>query len=128
MKQTGFEWTPDFWQGWRESDNPYRKYKSERDRRLVLELLQPRDGEKILEVGCGYGWISAALWGAAGIDWYGVDRSEAMIRNIRSARSEQALRTSVVDGTQLPFPDNSFDKVLCTGVLMHIAEIGRAHV
>lgn len=122
MTQTGFEWTPDFWQGWRESDNPYRKYKSERDRRLVLDSLQPQDGEKILEVGCGYGWISAALWSAAKIEWYGVDRSEAMIRNIRSTRSEQALRTSVVDGTQLPFADNSFDKVLCTGVLMHIAE------
>ncbi|MGH9759104.1 MAG: class I SAM-dependent methyltransferase, partial [Candidatus Acidiferrales bacterium] len=122
MTQTGFEWTPDFWQGWRESDNPYRIYKSERDRRLVLDLLQPRDGEKILEMGCGYGWISAALWNAARIEWYGVDRSESMIRNIRSARSEQAWRTAVVDGTQLPFPDNSFDKVLCTGVLMHIAE------
>lgn len=122
MTQTGFEWTPDFWQGWRESDNPYRKYKSERDRRLALEALQPRDGEKILEVGCGYGWISTALWDTARIEWYGVDRSEAMIRNIRSTRSNQALRTSVVDGKQLPFLDNTFDKVLCTGVLMHIAD------
>lgn len=122
MTQTDFEWTPDFWQGWRESGNPYRKYKSERDRRLVLESLQPRDGEKILEVGCGYGWISAALWSAAKIEWYGVDRSESMVRNIRSAGSGRALRTSVVDARKLPFADDSFDKVLCTGVLMHIAE------
>ena len=53
MDQTNFEWTPDFWQGWRESDNPYRKYKSERDRRLVVDSLELCDGERVLEVGCG---------------------------------------------------------------------------
>ena len=35
MNPKEFEWTPDFWQGWRESDNPYRQYKSRRDRQLV---------------------------------------------------------------------------------------------
>ena len=57
MDQMRFEWTPDFWQGWRESGNPYRQYKSERDRRLVVESLELRDRDRVLEVGCGYGWI-----------------------------------------------------------------------
>jgi cyclopropane fatty-acyl-phospholipid synthase-like methyltransferase len=64
-----FEWTPGFWQSWRESSNPYRQYKSERDRKLVLKSLQLRDGERVLEVGCGYGWISRALWAAAKVEW-----------------------------------------------------------
>ena len=78
MNQNNFEWTPDFWQGWRESENPYRQYKSRRDRRLVLETLELHDGERVLEVGFGYGWISQCLWRAAKIEWFGVDRSAAM--------------------------------------------------
>ena len=78
-----FAWTPDFWQGWRESQSPYRRHKSERDREIVLALLEPRDGERILEVGCGYGWISVALWQAARIHWFGVDGSPAMIQQLR---------------------------------------------
>ncbi|MGB6980225.1 MAG: hypothetical protein WBD66_13550, partial [Candidatus Acidiferrales bacterium] len=70
MDQSGFEWTPDFWRNWRESKNPYRQYKSDRDRRLALELLRLRAGDRILEVGCGYGWISQVIWDAAKVEWY----------------------------------------------------------
>ena len=121
MDEMNFEWTPDFWQGWRESDNPYRKYKSERDRRLVVGSLQLRDGERVLEVGCGYGWISRALWGAAKIEWIGVDRSDDMISRLQVTHPEWGGRALVADASRLPFMDGEFDKVLCTGVLMHIA-------
>ncbi|MGD0182057.1 MAG: class I SAM-dependent methyltransferase [Terriglobales bacterium] len=122
MNRSEFEWTPDFWQGWRESDNPYRRYKSHRDRRLVLETLELHDGEKVLEVGFGYGWISQCIWNAAKIDWYGVDRSAAMACRIRRLELKEERRVALADGVSLPFQDGEFDKVLCTGVLMHIAE------
>jgi SAM-dependent methyltransferase len=121
MNRKEFEWTPNFWQSWRESDNPYRQYKSRRDRQLVLESLQPHDGERVLEVGCGYGWISEALWGAARIEWFGVDRSPLMIRHLQ-ANARIEAPALVGDACRLPFRDGAFDKVLCTGVLMHIAE------
>lgn len=121
-----FEWTPEFWQGWRESSNPYRRYKSGRDRRIVLEMLDLRDRDRVLEVGCGYGWISQALWGAANIEWTGVDQSEEMVRRFRAAYSERAPRTLLADGCSLPFRDGEFDKVLCTGVLMHITDYATA--
>jgi SAM-dependent methyltransferase len=122
MNQSGFEWTPDFWQGWRESDSPYRRYKSHRDRQLVLKALELHDGEKVLEVGFGYGWISHALWSAATIDWFGVDRSAAMVGHLRQLAFQFAKRAILADGVRLPFQDGEFDKVLCTGVLMHIAD------
>jgi SAM-dependent methyltransferase len=115
-----YEWTPDFWQSWREARNPYRHFKSQRDRHIALELLAPRAGDRILEVGCGYGWISETLWQA--VDWTGVDRSETMLRRLRSSFRAQGIRSMVADATQLPFADCSFDKVLCTGVLMHISD------
>ena len=122
MNQKQFEWTPDFWQGWRESGSPYRRYKSMRDRQLVLKALAPCDGERVLEVGCGYGWISHALWQAARIDWFGVDRSAEMIRSLRATPASDSSRALIADACQLPFQDSHFDKVLCTGVLMHVAE------
>ena len=124
--QDEFEWTPGFWQGWRESSNPYRQYKSERDRKLVLKSLQLRDGERVLEVGCGYGWISRALWAAAKVEWFGVDRSGEMVRHLHSTSTICPPHASVADAGLLPFKDGEFDKVLCTGVLMHIADDERA--
>jgi SAM-dependent methyltransferase len=122
MDQSKFEWTPDFWQSWRESDNPYRQYKSRRDRHLVLKLLELQDGDHVLEIGCGYGWISQALLGAAEIKWFGVDQSLEMVRRLQLIPLHANARALVADAVHLPFHDGSFDKVLCTGVLMHIEE------
>lgn len=122
MKDSQFNWTPDFWQAWRESGNPSHRYKSERDRQLALDSLQLRDGDTVLEVGCGYGWISEALWNAGKIEWIGVDRSEAMLRHLHAASSGHVPRTCVTDACRLPFLDGQFDKVLCSGVLMHISD------
>jgi SAM-dependent methyltransferase len=122
MNQQHFEWTPEFWQHWRESGNPYRQYKSERDRRLVVESLKIHNGDRVLEVGCGYGWISQALWNAAKIEWTGVDQSVEMIRRLRATHPERGSRTLLADARRLPFGEGEFDKVVCTGVLMHISE------
>ena len=122
MNQKRFEWSPEFWQGWRESDNPYRRYKSERDRRLVVEALQIGDNDRVLEVGCGYGWISRALWDAASAEWTGIDQSVEMIRRLRTLYPGRGFRALRADARQLPFREDEFDKVLCTGVLMHIGE------
>ncbi len=113
-----YEWTPTFWKGWRERANVYRHYKSKRDRVLALELLGLRDGERVLEVGCGYGWVSRALWGAAKIEWMGGDRSGSMLSELKpNAEGRPLIR---MDACRLPLADASFDKVLCSGVLMHV--------
>lgn len=122
MNASNFQWTPDFWQGWRESENPYRRFKSERDRQLVLEALEVSRTDRILEVGCGYGWISSVLWQTAGIEWTGIDRSSDMIGRLGAAHPDRRSRALQADACQLPFQDGEFDKVLCTGVLMHISD------
>jgi SAM-dependent methyltransferase len=88
--------------------------------RLALEFVAPRKGERILEVGCGYGWVAHALWEAAEIEWFGIDRSETMLRHLRETAGGRPLTRA--DAHQLPLPDASFDKVLCSGVLMHVLD------
>jgi SAM-dependent methyltransferase len=113
---------PSFWRGWRESGNPYRRHKSRRDLELVLRLLRPEPRQRVLEVGCGYGWVSRAIWKAAPVRWVGMDPSADMIEALRAAAPERASAAFVGDGRALPFASNAFDAVLCTGVLMHVRE------
>ena len=115
-----FQWTPSYWQGWRESNNPYRQFKSNRDRSPTVQALELQDGERVLEVGCGYGWITEALHCAAHIDWVGLDQSPSMVQRLRAAFPDLASKALIGDARHLPLASASFDKVLCTGVLMHI--------
>jgi SAM-dependent methyltransferase len=114
-------WTPEYWRGYCESRNPYRQYKLERDTALAIELLGPTDCERILEVGCGYGRISSSLVGAAQIKLVGVDGSESMLQEWRQTLTGDATGCRA-DAGQLPFKEESFDGVLCTGVLMHLQD------
>jgi SAM-dependent methyltransferase len=122
QNEQDFRWTPEYWQNWRESRNPYRQFKSSRDRQLAVQLLQLRAGESVLEVGCGYGWVTQALLGAADIRWVGVDASAQMALQLLAQTPAAAHNVFVGDAHRLPFRDAAFDKVLCSGVLMHLRD------
>lgn len=76
-----------------------------------------RDGDKVLDLGCGNGRLSEIFQGKK-IDYYGVDFSEKLIE-IAKKRYPQ-LKFQVADALNLPFPDNFFDKVYSIAVLHHI--------
>ncbi len=88
----------------------------------MIEALGIRDNDRVLEVGCGYGWISRALWEAPNIQWTGIDQSVEMIHRLRTEFPDRGSRAVHADARYLPFREGEFDKVLCTGVLMHIGE------
>jgi ubiquinone/menaquinone biosynthesis C-methylase UbiE len=113
-------WTPEYWQRWREDQSPYRRYKSDRDRHLALQLLALQDGARVLEVGCGYGWIAQALVTSARIQWIGIDLSSQMTSHCVQT-IPKGLAT-VADALSLPFHADAFDTVLCSGVLMHVED------
>jgi SAM-dependent methyltransferase len=114
-------WTPEYWRGYRESENIYRRHKLDRDRELAVGLLRPLDGERILEVGCGYSVISQSLLGSAKIRLVGVDLSSSTLEWCRHAFGADVTLCRA-DAGRLPFKDGSFDAVLCNGVLMHLED------
>ncbi len=77
----------------------------------VVELLAPRPGERILDLGCGDGALTAKLV-AMGCEVVGVDASEPQIRGAR----ELGVDARVIDGEHLTFSDE-FDAVFSNAAL-----------
>jgi len=77
----------------------------------VLDLLAPRAGEHILDLGCGDGALTEALV-AAGAHVVGVDASAEQV----AACQARGLDAHVMDGTGLDF-DDVFDAVFSNAAL-----------
>src|SRR5690242_12948002 len=79
----------------------------------VIELLAPRAGERILDVGCGTGHLTAQI-AAAGARVIGIDRSDEMIATAR--RNYPQLRFEVADAERFRF-DEPFDAVFSNAAI-----------
>jgi trans-aconitate methyltransferase len=90
--------------------------------RPVLELLAPKPGERILDLGCGDGALTVELV-AAGAVVTGVDTSPEMIASAR----EKGLDAHVADATALHF-ESEFDAVFSNAVLHWVKDADAAIV
>ena len=82
----------------------------------AVDLLDPRPGERILDLGCGDGALTAAI-AERGAEVVGVDGSDEMVRAAR----ERGIDAHVVDGHRLSF-DSEFDAVFSNAALHWMRE------
>ena len=81
-------------------------------------------GKKCLDVGCGGGRYSLALSSLGVESVTGIDISKESISDARLRAIQLGIENvdfCVGSVTELPFEDESFDCVLFSGVLMHVA-------
>ncbi len=98
-----------------------KKYENE----LFLDLLQPRPGESILDVGCGTGVFTLNIL-ASGPRVTGLDISIPMLKRAEQKTTGYPFRSVVGDMSFLPFADECFDKVVSMTALEFIADGGAA--
>lgn len=84
----------------------------------LLEMLDAKPGERILDIGCGTGHLTAQI-AATGAQVVGIDRSPEMIEQARAAHP--GLTFEVVDAREMKFPD-SFDAAFSNATLHWITE------
>ncbi len=84
----------------------------------LVELLEPKPGERILDIGCGTGHLTAQI-AASGAMIRGIDQSEEMIRQAREKFPE--LQFDVMDAREIKL-NESFDAVFSNATLHWIKE------
>jgi len=90
---------------------------------VFLDLLQVIPGKRLLDIGCGPGWLLKAAV-ARGLEAYGFDFSEEAIK--LSHQNSPAAHSEVGDVTQIRQPDQFFDYITCIGVLEHFLQMDLA--
>tara|TARA_B110000438_G_scaffold278764_1_gene302600 strand:- start:1248 stop:2216 length:969 start_codon:yes stop_codon:yes gene_type:complete len=78
-------------------------------------------GKEVLEVGSGAGRFSKVMLEHTKGILYSVDYSDAVTANFKNNSQIAPDRFHLFQASvyEMPFPDNSFDKVFCFGVLQH---------
>jgi arsenite methyltransferase len=107
----------------------YRSPDAIRRRSRVLELLAPRTGERILDVGCGPGFLATAIGDAVGPKGgvCGIDTSAPMLELARRRCAGQPwveLRSG--DAGQPELPEASFDACLSVQVHEYVRDVARS--
>ena len=121
-KQIFDDW-PERYDRWFET--PLGKAVLATERELILDMLQPRKGELILDAGSGTGIFTEAFI-TRGADVVGLDISFAMLRRAAEKNAALAGRGVAADMTNLPFAADVFDKTVSVTAIEFIADAKRA--
>lgn len=99
----------------------------------AVERLQPRAGERVLDLATGTGWGSRVIAQRfVGAEVVGVDIAEQMLEYARSTAAMQKIAIDYrhADAEKLPFADGEFDSVISTFGVMFVSrpEVAAAEI
>ncbi|MCK5282538.1 MAG: class I SAM-dependent methyltransferase [Nanoarchaeota archaeon] len=85
---------------------------------LIKNYLNPRENDKLLDVGCGTG-LTTEPWKCIR---YGVDPAKKLIAR---ARQKDEIKYKVAAAENIPFEDNFFDYVISITAIQNFADIDK---
>ena len=97
---------------------------------FLRETLQPRPGDRILDVGCGVGTGEVRLGQLriSQLRLQGVDLIFERVSQAFGASRAHNVRAgfTTADARRLPFVDNAFDSTYCVAMLQHVSDLSAA--
>ena len=98
----------------------YSKY-GKKSCKNIYDFLKGKEYQKLLDIGCGTGYLISMLSKDYNAEYIGLDLSPEMInqairKNIKNARFIEGR------SDELPFEDNTFDIVTCSQSFHHYPE------
>jgi len=115
------QWGYDYWDGDRRicyGGYRYMEGRWEKVARAMIEQYNLKPGDKILDVGCGKGFLLYDFTKVLpGLEIYGLDISDYAIAN---SKVEIRDRLQVGSANHLPFPDEHFDLVFTINTLHNL--------
>lgn len=95
---------------------------------LVLRKIRLQPGQRLLDIGCGWGWLILRAAGQYGVKALGITLSEQQHeetrRRIVAAGLTNQVEVRLVNYLDLSEPADAFDAVVSVGMFEHV---GRAH-
>jgi demethylmenaquinone methyltransferase / 2-methoxy-6-polyprenyl-1,4-benzoquinol methylase len=90
-------------------------------RKALIDAIDPRPAQRILDVATGTGMVAAAL-AERGATVTGLDQSEHMLSRARARPAAQPGNPTYIQGEaeNLPFPDRTFDALTFTYLLRYV--------
>lgn len=86
----------------------------------VIELFESHPEGRILDVGCGDGFLSKLIATKTRAEVYGLEGCRKLAKIARGNGIK--VRIQDFDGNRFPFPSNFFDAIFCGEVLEHVVE------
>ncbi|MDO8288930.1 MAG: class I SAM-dependent methyltransferase [Parvibaculum sp.] len=102
---------------------------------IDFNTLGLKDGQRALDLGCGAGRHVHAMYYAAKCHVVGIDLGFEDVKRTRTGfeqipdmdpDTQRAFSLSVGNALSLPFPDATFDKIVCSEVMEHIPDYKQA--
>jgi 2-polyprenyl-3-methyl-5-hydroxy-6-metoxy-1,4-benzoquinol methylase len=94
------------------------------DKRLYQSMKYVTDADVkdkvILDIGCGYGWCELNFLKRGAKKVVGIEITEEDLKTVKKNIKDKRAEFKVGDATNLKFPKESFDTIVCWEVLEHI--------
>lgn len=89
--------------------------------RRIVEGLEFKDGDRVLEIGCGNGYYLSLL-NRLGmkLNLVGIDNVQMALDDAKKFISDSKVKLIYADASKLPFPNNTFDKIVMSEVIEHV--------
>lgn len=101
---------------------PWKAHKPEPSLEDFIKTLKEKKPDaKVLDIGCGDGWVSIGL-AKLGFSVWGIDSSETAIKRAKERAEKESVDVDfrVGNALNLPYEDSFFDAMVDRGLLHHI--------